>query len=81
MFTLNLVDENIFMIVKKDALKGMFFKTLPIKVYGFIRVNILEKNNYGMSFMNIAQEVFDSNELLELIDEAKKLALSGRKYF
>jgi len=81
MFTLNLVDQDIFMIVKKDALTGQFFKKLPIEVYGFIRVDVYAKKKYGMSFMNISDEVFKSGELLELIDEAKRLALSGGRYY
>ena len=79
MFTVNLVYDNVFSIVKKDALDGDFFKKLPIEVYGFIRVELFGKK-YGISVMNIAQEVFESDELVDLITEAKKCALALKKW-
>ena len=80
MFTLNLVDDNIFMIIKKDALNGEFLKKLPIEVYGFIRVDVLDKKKFGMSFMNISQEVCDSEELIKLTKKAQRLALLRKRY-
>lgn len=80
MFTLKpTLEENSFMIVKKNSVKGEYFNRLPIKVYGFIRVEIYENGRYGMSFKYISQDIFDSSELLILIDEAKKLAILNKK--
>lgn len=81
MFTLRTIDDNIFMIIKKDSLQGDSFKRLPIEVYGFIQVEVLAKKKFGMSFMNISQEVFDSDQLLQLLEQAKKLALLQKKHF
>ena len=80
MFTLREIDDNIYMIIKKDALNGDFFKKLPLEVYGFIKVEVLAQKNFGLSFMNISQDVFDSDELIQIINEAKKLALWHRRY-
>ena len=72
MFTIRNIIDNTFMIVKKDSLEGEFFKNLPIEVYGFIKVEVF-KNTFGLSFMNISEEVFQSEDLLKLIEEAKKI--------
>ena len=80
MFTLKpTLEENSFMIVKENTVKGEYFNRLPIKVYGFIRVEVYEKDRVGTSFKYIAQDIFDSGEILDLIDKARKLAISNMK--
>ena len=69
-FKLAPIDNNIFMIVKQDATQGLFYRSLPIEAYGFIRINKFDDENFGVSTMNIAEEVYSSRELSDLEKEA-----------
>lgn len=74
MFKLEPIDNNIFMVIKRDSLvNGEIYKKLPIEVYGFIRVNIFKNRILNISTMNISEELTVSSELPSLEEEAKKI--------
>ena len=73
MFRLLQVPETqgrVFMIVRKDAMAGVVFKTLPFKVYGFLKVVGESYENSYVAYMNLADEVNSNSELSKLEMEA-----------
>lgn len=63
-------DSNIFMILKKDDVSGGFFKSLPIVVHGFIKIEGSSYIDSHVSYRNIADDV-TTKALDNLVELAK----------